>query len=262
MSTSENPRFDLSGRSAVVTGGGRGLGRAGAIALAQAGARVVVGARSLDECETTVQLIRDNGGEAFASPVDVANRDDCERFVAASVEQFGDIHIALFAAGVIDMHAAEDASDDEWNRALSVNLTGAFLSVQSIGRRMISQGSGGSIIVVSSNASLVAFPGLLAYNASKGGVDQMVKTCAAEWGKHGIRVNAIAPGYMSNVMRDAAGQGERDEPGVVHQIEHLTPLARTGSDDEFAGPVVFLASDAAGFITGVVLPVDGGYTAL
>ena len=110
----------------------------------------------------------------------------------------------------VDAHTAEDATALEWQRAIDVNLTGAFNTSQLIGRQMIAQGKGGSIIVVSSNASLVAFPNLLAYSASKGGVDQMVRTFAAEWGKYGIRVNAIAPGYMTNVMRDAQIQGERE----------------------------------------------------
>ena len=119
-----------------------------------------------------------------------------------------------------------------------------------------------SIIVVSSNANIVAFPNPFAYNASKGGIEQTVRTCAAERGKHGIRVNATAPGYMTNVVRDAEAVGKRVDTDVKHQIDALTPLARTGSDDKFAGPAVLLASDAPGFVTGVVLPVDGGYTAL
>ena len=260
--SNQNTRFDLTGRTAVVTGGGRGLGRAAAHAYAQAGANVVVAARSLDECEATVASIRECGGVAVAESVDVTVRDDCHRLVRTALKHFGGIDIALCAAGVFDAHAAEEATVEEWQRAISVNLTGAFNSTQIVGRQMIAQGRGGSITVVSSNASLVAFPNLLAYNASKGGVDQIVKTLAAEWGKHRIRVNAIAPGYMSNVMRDAEAQGERDDALVRQQIEQLTPLARTGSDAEFAGPAVFLASDAAGFITGVILPVDGGYTAL
>ena len=202
------------------------------------------------------------GGDAFAQCVDVAVRKQCQRLIDATVERYGGIDIALHAAGVFDMHAADEATEAQWQRALDVNLTGAFNITQVVGRRMIAQGRGGSITVVSSNASMVAFPNLLAYSASKGGVDQMVRSFAAEWGKHRIRVNAIAPGYMENVMRDAVEQGEREDEQVQQLIDEMTPLRRTGSDAEFAGPAVFLASDAAGFITGVVLPVDGGYTAL
>ena len=254
-------QFSLSGRSALIAGAGRRLGRAAAIGYAECGARVAVCSRTLAESEAAAAMINDGGGEAFAMRVDVADRDDCDRAVRQTVERYGAIDIALCNAGAFDMHRAEDATAAEWQRALDVNLTGAFNCVQSIGRQMIGQGSGGSIVVTSSNASMVAFPNLLAYSASKGGVDQMVRTFAAEWGVHRIRVNAIAPGYMQNVMRDAQVQGEREDAEVQKLIDDATPLGRTGTDAEFVGPAVFLASDAASFITGVILALDGGYTA-
>ena len=255
-------RFDLTGRAAVVTGGGRGLGRAAAIGFAECGARVAVCSRTLEESENTAEAIRDAGGDAFAMRVDVCSREDCDRMVEETVRRYDGVDAALCCAGVLDLHTAEDATAKEWQRAIDVNLTGAFNSAQSLGRRMIQQGRGGSIIVTSSNASLVAFPKLLAYGASKGGVDALVRSLAAEWGAHRIRVNAIAPGYMENVMRDAAEQGERDDEEVQRLISERTPLARMGTDEEFAGPAVFLASDASSFVTGVVLPLDGGYTAM
>jgi len=133
MTHTGNTRFDLSGRVAVVTGSGRGLGGAGAMALAQAGAKVVVAARTIEECEETATIIRELGGEALALCVDAADWSACDK-LAASVERLGSVDIALFAAGVFDMHAAEEATQHEWHRTINVNLTGAFNSVQIVGR--------------------------------------------------------------------------------------------------------------------------------
>ncbi len=143
---------------------------------------------------------------------------------------------------------------------MSANVTGCFNCAQLVARRMIANGRGGSIVLISSTASLVGFPGLLAYGVSKGGVDQMVRQMAVEWGVHGIRVNAINPGYTTHHMRGS--EARNDDDALEARIRDTTPMRRRGTPEEFAGPAVFLASDASSFVTGTVLPVDGGYCAL
>jgi NAD(P)-dependent dehydrogenase (short-subunit alcohol dehydrogenase family) len=252
--------FDLTGKVAVVTGGGRGLGRAMAGGLASAGAKIMIGARSTDEIEETAAVIRDSRGEAGAFAVDATDRASCETFIASAIETFGGLDIAVINHGVGGGAAAAETAPDLWDRALSINLTGAFNVAQIAARAMIGRGSGGSIIVTSSTASLVAFENLLAYGASKGGVDQMVRQMALEWGRHRIRVNAVNPGYTTHGMRTSAEPRDEDE-AFEAAIRNRTPLGRRGEPEEFIGPVVFLASEASSFVTGVCLPVDGGYCA-
>ena len=254
--------FDLTGKVAVVTGAGRGLCRAMAIGLADAGAKVVCAARTAAEIEDTAGEIGGRGGEALAVAFDATSRDDCERLIAAAVEAYGRLDVMLVGHGVGGGGpvAAEDTSIGAFERILEINVTGCFNAAQIAARRMIDQGEGGSIILVSSTASLVAFPGSLAYGVSKGGVDQMMREMAAAWGPHDIRVNTINPGYTTHSMRGGS-TGEPD-PEMAADIRRLTPLQRSGEPAEFAGPAIFLASDASSFVTGVVLPVDGGYFAL
>ena len=254
--------FDLGGKVAVVTGAGRGLCKAMAIGLADAGAKVVCAARTAGEIEDAADEIKQRGGEAMAVPFDAASRGDCERLIAETVDAYGRLDVMLVGHGVGGGGpvAAEDTSVEDFERIMAINLTGCFNAAQFAARRMIGQGGGGSIILVSSTASLVAFPGSLAYGASKGGVDQMMREMAAAWGPHDIRVNTINPGYTTHSMRGGS-TGEPDTE-LEADIRRLTPLQRSGEPAEFAGPAVFLASDASSFVTGVVLPVDGGYCAL
>lgn len=252
--------FDLAGKTAVITGSGRGIGKALAKGLAAAGAQIVTCARTLEQVEATAEEIRETGGEAIALRVDISDRADCQMLVDATVECFGklDVFVCNAAYGVFE--PAETTTPEAWNETLRIGLTGTFNCAQLAGRQMIKQGHGGSIVVTSSTASMVAFPGLLAYDAAKGGVDQLVRTLAAEWAAKGIRVNAINPGYTENVMTDIVG--EREDPWVQLAINKMTPMGRVGRLWEFVGPVIFLASDASSFVTGVCLPVDGGYCAL
>lgn len=252
--------FDLTGKVAVVTGSGRGLGKTFAKGLADAGARLVTCSRTLEESESTAQEIRDRGGEAFAMRVDTAVRADCQALVDQAVERFGALDIMVCNAAIAVLKSAEETEEDEWNQVMDVDLKGYFNCAQLAARQMMKQGTGGSIVMTSSNASLVAFPGLLAYSAAKGGVDQMVRSMAVEWASKGIRVNAFNPGYTENVQTGMVG--EREDPWVQDAIKKRTPMGRVGRVTEFVGPVVFLASDASSFITGVVLPVDGGYCAM
>jgi NAD(P)-dependent dehydrogenase (short-subunit alcohol dehydrogenase family) len=250
--------FDISGKVAVVTGAGRGLCRAAALAYAEAGAKVACVARSLPEIEETARLIADAGGEAIAVACDIADRAACDAMVATVVGRWGRVDIGLLGAAITVLHDAIDATPAEWEQTMLINVVGAANSAQAIGRQMMSQG-GGALVLVSSNASTTAFKRLVAYNASKAGVDMLVRTLAVEWADHGIRVNAIAPGYMDNIMRGCPD--EREDPRVQEEIDRLTPMRRVGSLDEFCGPALFFASDASGFVTGQILVVDGGYTA-
>ncbi|MGH6718315.1 MAG: SDR family NAD(P)-dependent oxidoreductase [Alphaproteobacteria bacterium] len=249
--------FDLTGRVAAVTGASQGLGRAIAKALAAAGARVVCGARTRAKVEAVANEITAAGGEALAHVLDVTEPDSCRAFVAAAAERFGRFDIMMCNAGISIPRPAIETDQATWHKVIDVDLTGCFNSARAAGAWMIEHDAGGAIVATTSTAGIVGFPNLVAYAAAKGGVGQMVRTLAIEWAPHGIRVNAVAPGWMAHAMRNAGF--EREDPRVKDEIGLTTPMRRTGSDEELAGPAVFLACDAASFITGVILPVDGGY---
>ncbi len=251
--------FDLSGKVCVVTGAGRGLGKAMALGLAEAGATVVAAARSLDEVEATAGEIAAAGGEAFALACDATDRAQVQALIDATLARAGGLDVMVANHGIALRRPAESLELEAWQRALEVNLTGAFNCAQLAARAMLAAGRGGSIIVTSSTASLVGFEGLLAYGASKGGVDQMVRQMAVEWGPKGIRVNAVNPGYTTHRMRGS--EDRPDRPNLEEEVRQMTPLGRSGAPREFVGPVIFLASEAASFVNGVILPVDGGYCA-
>jgi NAD(P)-dependent dehydrogenase (short-subunit alcohol dehydrogenase family) len=252
-----NPRglaaFALSGKVTVVTGGGRGLGRAIAEGLAAAGAAVVTCTRSLDEAEEVADRISSAGGRALGVVVDVTEQRSCGELIDRTVAAFGRIDVLVNNAGIEIVRTADECGDDDWQRTLRTNLVGSFHCAQLAAVRMRQQGSGGSIINVSSIASTIAMPGLAAYGASKAAVNQLTRTLATEWAASGIRVNAIAPGYMDNRMRDGGMTS-------IDRVRAVTPLGRRGRPEELVGPVVFLASDAASYVTGMILFVDGGTT--
>lgn len=254
-----HPLFDLTGQVAIVTGSGRGLGRAMATGLAEAGAKVVVCARTATEVGEAAAGLRERGLEAHAIAFDACDRTDCDRLVRQTVERYGRLDVMVVNHGVSGAQPAEDVDAATWDRIIAGNLTGAFNCAQAAGRWMLAHG-GGSIIFTSSTASLVGFRNLLAYGASKGGVDQMMRQLAVEWGDRGVRVNAINPGYTTQRMRGS--ENRPYAPEMLEEIRRMTPMQRSGTPEEFMGPVIFLASRASSFVTGVVLPVDGGYCAL
>ena len=254
-----NP-FDLGGRTALVTGASRGLGAEMSRALARAGANTVLAARCLPHLDALAAEIADAGGTAHAVACDTTRRPDVEHLIAAAVDRFGGLDIMVINHGIGPARDLLEVSDEDLDTVFGTNLSSAYVCAQLAGRQMIAQGGGGSIIFTSSASSRVAGWGNACYGASKGGIDQLVRQLAQEWGSHGIRVNAINPGYTEHEMADAAGAHQA--PGVAEYIERFIPLGRRGRIDEMGGPVVFLASDAASYITGHCLFVDGGQVAV
>lgn len=250
---------DLEGRVAGITGGSRGLGRAMALALAANGAHVLIGSIAPAESEEVVRQIRAIGGSALAQPLDVRSREQCQAFARYAAERFGALDIMICNAGIGPAASAREMNADTWQRTIDVNLTGAFNAAVAAADQMISQAKGGAIVFTSSNAAQVSFGGLAAYGASKAGVNQLVRSLATELGPHGIRVNAIAPGWTNHRME---GNDGKVDPQILAAAIARTPLRRVGEAEEIAAAALFLASEAASFISGVVLTVDGGYTAV
>ena len=250
-------RFRLDGRVAVVTGASSGMGVTFAEALAAAGARVVVAARRVERLREVVVEIERQGGKAHAVACDVSNEGDVDTLVAETQRAFGPADVLVSNAGFTTVVPAEEQTAEDWRAHLDVNLTGVFLCAQRFGRQMLEAGRG-SIVNV---ASVLGFVGSgqirqAGYAASKGGVVNLTRELAAQWARRGVRVNALAPGWFPTEMTaDMFG----DERSLVW-MRSRTPLGRGGQLEELIGPLLFLASDAASFVTGHVLTVDGGWT--
>ena len=249
--------FDLSGKVAIVTGAGRGLGRVIALGLAQHGADVVVVSRTLAQVEAVAQEISGLGRKALALQVDTSRKADMDRMVARTRERWGRIDVLVNNAGIDIIKPAADYAEGEWDQVVAINLKGYFLCAQAVGRVMIDQRAG-SIVMNSSIAGSIGIALLVPYAAAKGGVNQLTRTLAVEWAPHGVRVNAFSPAYFENVMQGV--EAIHNEAKERH-IREWTPLGRRGRLEELVGPVVFLASDASSYVTGHILMVDGGWTA-
>ncbi|HYQ18255.1 MAG TPA: 2-dehydro-3-deoxy-D-gluconate 5-dehydrogenase KduD [Polyangiaceae bacterium] len=245
--------FNLQGKVALVTGSSSGIGAGIALGLARAGADVICHGRG-DEAEATSAAIRALGRRSVVVQADLASRAAQEPFVASAVSAFGRIDLLVNNAGSIRRSPAVDYTDEDWDFLLEVNLTAPFRLSRRIGRLMIEQG-GGRIVNV---ASLLSFQGGIlvpGYAASKGGVAQLTKALANEWASKNVTVNAIAPGYIATKNTEAL----RADPNRSRQILERIPAGRWGEPDDIAGAAVFLCSDAARYVTGHVLAVDGGW---
>lgn len=251
--------FDLGGKVAIVTGAGAGLGALFAEALAEAGAAVVAADRRLRQAEATVARLAAMGAESHAIEADVTDELAVTTMVRQTIERFGRVDILVNNAGIAAIGPPEDASLEEWQRVVDVNLTGVFLCAREAARVMIAARTEGRIINIASILGAVASqPGsATAYAATKGAVINLTRDLAVHWAPHGIRVNAIGPAYFPSEMT----QGIFAEPTILAAIEQRTPLGRAGRLEELKGPVVFLASDASSYVTGQTLFVDGGWTA-
>jgi NAD(P)-dependent dehydrogenase (short-subunit alcohol dehydrogenase family) len=248
-------QFDLSGKTAIVTGSTRGLGRAFADALAQAGANVVVVGRDAASAQAVSGEIVASGTASIGVGADVTSRDDIERMLAESVAAFGRVDILVNNAGVCIHKPAVDVTDEEWRYVMGVNVDGLWMASQIVGRHMIANGGGSIINIGSMSASIVNRPQWQpAYNASKAAVHHLTRSLAAEWAPHHVRVNALAPGYMRTDMSPV------DDPELQRYWIEDAPQQRAGEPEELGGAIVFLAGDASSFMTGSVLTVDGGYS--
>ncbi len=249
-------KMRLNGKVAVVTGASRGLGRAMALGLAEAGADVAVVSRTKEALDVLAEEIRALGQRGLAVRADVTDRDEGTDMVRRTMEAFGRIDILVNNAGTIFRAAAEEYPEEAWDRVMAVNLKGVFLCCQAVGKVMIAQRRG-KIINIGSLLSEIGVPLIPAYSASKGGVRQLTKALAVEWAQYNIHVNAIGPGYFRTELTDALQKDEERAAWILSR----TPLGRWGVPEDLKGPVVFLASDASDFIAGQMLYVDGGWLA-
>lgn len=250
--------FDLTGRVAVITGTSRGIGRELAHGFAAAGAKVVGCARSYEAAEKTAAELRAKGHDTLPVLADVATPEGAEAVITAAVRRYGRLDILVCNAGVNVKKKAIDFTPSEFDTVIGGNLRSYFLTAQAAARQFLKQGGGGVIVMNSSNASVAAFDELTPYCAAKGGVDMLVRSLAAEWGPHGIRVNAFNPGYTKHSM---TAEGQEYLAKAERDIAARTPLRRMAEMKEMVGPALFLASDAASFVTGTILLADGGWCA-
>jgi len=249
-------KLDLSGRVAVVIGGTSGIGRALAHGLAEAGADVVPSSRRSEQVDATAAEIEALGRKTVRCTSDVADRDSLQELLDQTVGDLGKVDILINCAGTTKRTPTLDLSDDEWNMIMETNLTGTLRGCQVFGRHMIANGYG-RIINIASLSTFVSLYEVAAYAASKSAVASLTKSLAIEWAKKGVNVNAIAPG----VFRTALNTKLLDETPRGQEFLTRTPMGRFGNVDELAGAAVFLASEAASFVTGEVLVVDGGFLA-
>lgn len=248
--------LELSGKVAVVVGGTSGIGRAIAHGFAQAGADVIPTSRRAEQVDATAREIEEFGRRSLRVASDVADRASLERVLSEAVEAFGKVDILVNSAGRTKRAPTVDFAEADWNDILDTNLTGTLRACQVFGRHMLERESG-SIINIASLSTFVALYEVAAYSASKAAVGSLTKSLAIEWSSRGVRVNAIAPG----VFRTALNHKLLDETERGREFKLRTPMKRFGNVEELAGAAIFLASDAASFVTGEILAVDGGFLA-
>ncbi|KGE19710.1 SDR family NAD(P)-dependent oxidoreductase [Paenibacillus wynnii] len=250
------PSFDLTGKIAVITGASMGIGQGLAKALAHAGAKVILTARSVQALEAVAEEIRVEGGEAEVRQLDVTNTAQISKVMNEIGEAFGRIDILVNNAGLGANHPAVDVTEQDWDSMMDVNLKGLFFCCQAAGKIMLKQGSG-RIVNISSQASVVGIVDHAVYCASKGGVNQLTRVLALEWSSQGVNVNAVAPTFTYT-----PGTAERlDNPEYYQNVVSRIPANRVAELQDVAGAVIYLASSAGNMVTGTTLLVDGGWTA-
>jgi len=256
MTKSIRDLFDLTGRTAIVTGGSRGIGKEMAEGIAEAGANLMLCARRAEWLDETVNALQAKGYNVAGQTCDVSKPDEVQSVVDATVAKFGKVDILINNAGVSWGEMPEDMPLEKWKFVLDVNLTGCFLFAQAAGREMLKQ-KRGSIINISSISGMTSSangPFYAGYVASKAGLIGLTRELAASWGRRGVRVNAIAPGFFHSRLADAVIDI------YERSIQESNPIPRVGEEGELKGVAVFLASDASSYITGQTIVVDGGMT--
>jgi NAD(P)-dependent dehydrogenase (short-subunit alcohol dehydrogenase family) len=247
-------RFRLDGRIALVTGAGSGLGRQFAVTLAEAGASVALAARRREKLAETAALIEEAGGKAVCIDLDVTDSLSITSCVRTVTSELGSPDILVNNAGIARQAYLTDISEADWDAVLDTNLKGVFMVAQAVAKEMMRAEKGGSIINIASILGLGVSKGLASYIAAKSGVINLTKAMALEWTRSNIRVNAIAPGYFVTEINEAAF-----EQGAHEMVKQAVPMGRVGEMAEISGPLLLLASDAGGYMTGSVVTVDGGH---
>ena len=248
-------RFSLSGKTALVTGAGRGIGESLATALAEAGADVAILDLDPETARSSAEKIRSLGRKSLALTADVTHSTQVAEAISEIVEEWGRLDIGINNAGVARAQPSTEVTEEDWDFIVDVDLKGVFLCAQAEGRVMLERGSGAIINIASMSAQITNRPQIhVHYNAAKAGVVQMTRTLAVEWSPKGVRVNSISPGHMNTPMTRFM-----DEAGKQMWISN-TPAGRNGDPTDLQGAAVYLASDASSYVTGHDLVVDGGYT--
>jgi NAD(P)-dependent dehydrogenase (short-subunit alcohol dehydrogenase family) len=250
----------LEGKIALVTGGASGIGRATALTFVREGAKLVIADMNADGGQQTVHMIQENGGEAIFVPVDVSRATEVEAMISTTVETYGRLDCAHNNAGIGSRPRAplHECTEETWDRVLAINLKGVWLCLKYEIVQMLKQGSGTIVNTASIMGLVGSWSGTAAYNASKHGVVGLTKTAALEYATSGIRVNAVCPGYIHTPLIEEA---LTSNPALEAQIVARHPVGRMGKPEEIAEAVVWLCSDAAAFVTGHTMTVDGGYVA-
>jgi NAD(P)-dependent dehydrogenase (short-subunit alcohol dehydrogenase family) len=249
--------FDVTGKVALVTGAIGGLGYTTSRALSAAGAKVMATDVNVPKLKELVKQIQDDGGQAAFAEGDTTKEEDVKRVVKDTVDKFGGIDILITVAGVSKIQPIQDFTVEEWERIMDINVKGTWLFCREAGKIMIQQGRGGKVILIGSARGFLGMPGYSGYATSKGAVHLLAKTLGWEWGPHKINVNAIAP----TVFRTALTQWMFDDDAAYKRFLVRIPIGRLGEPEDFVGTLIMLSSKASDFITGAVIPVDGGYTA-